>query len=265
MLIFAIDDELPLLRDAERSIRKAAPDAALMTFELATDAIDAIVEQSLAPDIAFCDIEMPGLSGLEFAVRLKTLSPKTRIVFVTGYDSYAVQAFKLKVHGYLMKPLQASDVLEEIKYLPHPPEPVPDKLVVQCFGHFEVFWQGKPLRFSRSKTKELLAYLVDREGAYCTSGEIICALWEDETEISKAKTYLRVLINDLTGALNAIGMRDTLLKRRGQWAVDCDRLDCDYYRMLSGDMEAVNAYTGQYMVDYSWAEFTVARLHFRKQ
>ena len=86
-----------------------------------------------------------------------------------------------------------------------------------------------------------------------------------ETEISKAKTYLRVLINDLTGALNAIGMRDTLLKRRGQWAVDCDKLDCDYYRMLHGDMDAVNAFTGQYMVDYSWAEFTVARLHFGKQ
>lgn len=208
---------------------------------------------------------MPGLSGLEFAVRLKTLSPETRIVFVTGYDSYAVQAFKMKVHGYLMKPLRASDVLDELSYLPRPPEPVPSKLAVQCFGHFEVFWQGKPLRFSRGRTKELLAYLVDREGAYCTAGEIISALWEDSAEESSAKVYLRVLTNDLSNALSAIGMRDVLLKRRGQWAVDCVRLDCDYYRMRDGDMEAVNAYSGQYMIDYSWAELTGARLHFQKQ
>ena len=84
MLIFAIDDEPPMLRDARRAIAEAAPDAALITFDSAESALDAIREQSLSPDIIFSDIEMPGLSGLKFAVALKTASPDTRVVFVTA-------------------------------------------------------------------------------------------------------------------------------------------------------------------------------------
>ena len=52
---------------------------------------------------------------------------------------------------------------------------------------------------------------------------------------------------------------------RDQWAVDTELLDCDYYRMLKGDMDAVNAYQGEYMKQYSWAELTVGRLFFRNR
>ena len=67
------------------------------------------------------------------------------------------------------------------------------KLAVRCFGYFDVFYGDDPLIFSRAKTKELLAYLVDREGAACTGGEIELALWEDADAVKDTRHYLRIL------------------------------------------------------------------------
>ena len=57
-------------------------------------------------------------------------------------------------------------------------------------------------------------------------------------------------------------MEAVLIRQHQQWAVRQDLLDCDYYRMLAGDMEALNSFRGDYMTRYSWAELTAARLHF---
>ena len=264
MLIFALDDEPAMLAELHDAAAEAMPEAEIMDFMRAEKALEAMDGGKL-PDLVFSDVEMPGMDGLSFAVQIKNRAPGAKIVFVTGFSQYALEAYRRHVSGYLLKPVDADMIREELAALGlNADASQTDRLRVRCFGHFEVFWRDRPLTFARSRTKELFAYLVDREGAFCTAGEIINALWEDGEEGKDAKTYLRVLTNDLSVALGAVGMRDALLKRRGQWAVDCGRLDCDYYRMLSGDMDAVNAYQGQYMIDYSWAELTGARLHFRK-
>ena len=110
-----------------------------MCFERATDALEAIRARALSPDIAFSAIEMPGMSGLEFAVALRTVSPETRIVFVTAHSQYALDAFRVRAQGYIMKPLTAALVRTELDELPAEPEPASNRLRVQCFGSFEVF------------------------------------------------------------------------------------------------------------------------------
>ena len=266
MLIFAIDDEIAALEDLHGAIAQAEPSAEIMDFETAGAALAAIREQGKKPDVVFSDIRLPGMDGLNLAVRIKNEAPYAKIIFVTGYSQYMGEAYRRHVIGYLMKPATPEKIREEldaIELLQAAPEP--DKLRVQCFGSFEVFWHDKPLPFPRSKAKELLAYLVDREGAYCAAGEIVCALWEDGAEGKDAKGYLRVLTSDLSAVLKSIGMRDILLKKRGQLAIDRDKLDCDYYRMRDGDSAAVNAYQGEYMKQYSWAELTAGQLHFRNK
>ena len=264
MLIYAIDDEQAMLEELHEAIHDAEPGAEIRDFRKAKDLL-AEMASGPAPDVVFSDIRLPGMDGLSLAVQIKNQVPRTKIVFVTGYAQYALEAYKRHVHGYVLKPVDAARIREELDaiHLPEKPSET-DKLRIQCFGHFEVFWQNKPLHFSRIKAKELLAYLVNREGAYCTIGEIVTALWEDGAEGTNPKHYLRVLTSDLSAALDSVGMKDVLLKRRGQLAVDPEKLDCDFYRMLAGDMEAVNAYCGEYMVNYSWAELTGARLHFRE-
>lgn len=63
------------------------------------------------PDVAFLDIRMPGLTGLEVAGALAEASPHTRVVFVTAYDQYAIDAFERGAVDYLLKPV-ASERLQ---------------------------------------------------------------------------------------------------------------------------------------------------------
>jgi len=265
MLIFAIDDEpksLELLHDA---IAEAAPEADIRDYPLGTAAIDAITAQRLQPDIVFSDIQMPELDGLALAVRLKQVSPFSKIVFVTGYSEYSLDAFRLHASGYVLKPLEGGRIREEIENAYPPIVPAKDKLYIQCFGQFEVYWQHKSLMFGRRQTKELLAFLVDRKGAACTAEEIANILWEDETDMSALKHRIRELIRDLRKTLAGIGKEDIILRRSGQLAIQRDGVDCDYYRMLDGDMQAANAFRGEYMNQYSWAEITTGRLLFRNE
>ena len=262
MLIFIIDDEPIVLRASKEVVRRAVPDADLKAFESGDDALEYMQTTKEYPDTVFCDIEMPGTNGLDFAIKLKQLSPQSRIVFVTAYSEYALDAFRVHANGYILKPMNAMRVLEEIKASAeqHISKNRVDSLRVQCFGNFEVFWKGNPLLFARRQTKELFAYLVDRKGASCTMGEIGCALWEDSATAKNTSTQLRIRISDLRHTLANIGMEDLIIRRRGQVAIMADKLNCDYYRMLKGDMDAVNAYHGEYMVQYSWAEITAGQL-----
>ncbi len=263
MLIYAIDDEALILESLQRAIREAAPGARLRCFDRVSALLEAITAEGERPDVIFSDIEMPGLGGLELAVKLKTLSPDSRIVFVTGYSQYAVEAFRLHISGYVMKPVTAERVREELEQMGSAPAAPRNRLRVRCFGAFEVFWNGEPLSFSRSKTKELLAFLVDRRGERCTDGELISALWEGTGEPKQRKAYLRTLTADLRAVLSGIGMEELLIRDRRSWAIRPELLDCDYYRMLGGDMDAVNSYRGEYMSRYSWAEFTAGSLYFK--
>ncbi len=263
MLIFAIDDEENVLEEAVEIIARAAEGAQIRAFRRGAAALEAI-QQGSRPDVVFCDIEMPGITGLEFAVRLKELSPNTRIVFATAFEKYAVEAFRVKAHGYLLKPLDEAAIRTELAWLPGREETAGDRLVIRCFGHFDVFWRGEPVVFARKQSKELLAYLIDRRGAACTTEEITLALWENGADRKTEQNRFRVILNDLKSTLKKIGQEEILLREHRQLAIRTDRVDCDYYRMLDGDMDALNAYHGEYMTDYSWAELTNAQLHFRK-
>lgn len=138
------------------------------------------------------------------------------------------------------------------------------RLRVQTFGNFEVFYDETPIHFRRSRTKELLAYLIDRRGAGSTMGELISVLWEGRPDTDNVRSQLRSLIADLRTTLRAIGQESLIIKRRDLIAVDPSRVECDYYRFLSGDKTAGNSFRGEYMSNYSWAETTVGALQQKK-
>lgn len=271
MLIYAVDDEALMLETLRRTIAEVVPEAEIRCFTRAREVLQTLAEAAPQPDVIFSDIEMPGVSGLELAMKLKQIAPRSRIVFVTGFSKYAIDAYRMHISGYVMKPVTAARVREELSLLKMTPTPKaaePDKLTVRCFGAFEIFWKGEPLLFARSKTKELFAYLVDRKGELCTANEVIAALWEDDGDLERRKTYLRTLTADLQAVLGSIGMESVLIRQHRQWAIRPEKLDCDYYRMLAGDMEALNSYHGEYMSRYSWAEMTAGELEqerFRKK
>jgi len=107
MTTAVIAEDESLLRDELVSLlRSTWPDLDIAAAcEDGGSALEAIAEHR--PDVAFLDIRMPGLTGLEVAAAAAEVSPATRIVFVTAYDQYAIDAFERGAVDYLLKPVTA--------------------------------------------------------------------------------------------------------------------------------------------------------------
>ncbi|MCY0880485.1 MAG: LytTR family DNA-binding domain-containing protein [Firmicutes bacterium] len=73
-------------------------------------------------DVAFLDIQMPGISGMDLARQLKTIHPQLNLVFISAHDNYAVDAFALDVVDYLLKPVASVRIAETMRRLLHQPK-----------------------------------------------------------------------------------------------------------------------------------------------
>ncbi len=87
----------------------------LAECEDGASALEALVEHR--PHVAFLDIRMPGLTGLEVATAAAEVSPATQIVFVTAYDQYAIDAFERGAVDYLLKPITADRLAATVQRL----------------------------------------------------------------------------------------------------------------------------------------------------
>lgn len=255
MRIIAVDDERIALESLVSAIRAIVTEDEVVSFRYAEDALEYVKESSC--DIAFLDVEMAGMNGVELAEELKKYNSDINIVFCTGYGSYRDAAFRLHASGYLMKPITAEKVKQELENLRRP---ISDKkrLKIQAFGNFEVYLDGKPLTFKYSRTKELLAYLVDRIGAMCTVGEIIGILFGDE---GGREDYFQKLRRDLLSTLEEVGCSQAIVHKRGMLGIVVSEVQCDYYDCLSNKKDLATCYFGEYMSQYSFAEYTHAQLN----
>ncbi|MCL2628212.1 MAG: response regulator [Oscillospiraceae bacterium] len=262
MNILIVDDEKNPLEYLKRTVGGVVADAKITGFMKPSEALAHVSSTPKSHiDMAFLDIEMGGMNGLQLAKRLKDIYGKINIVFTTGYSKYAVDAYALHASGYLMKPISPEAVVEAIDHLRYPVKPVAKhRIRVQTFGNFEVFADEVPLKFLRSKTKELLAYLTMRKGALCTNSEVIAVIWEDRPYCEALQNQYRHLVLDLTKVLKKANAEDIIIRQRSALAIAADKITCDLYDFLEADADAVNNYTGEFMAQYSWAEFTNAYL-----
>ena len=258
MKAIAVDDELYMLEALEEAIRASSDIAQVEMFSSCSAALAYAAETPI--DIAFLDINMRGIGGLGLAEKLIALHPRCKIVFCTGYQEYAVSAFQLHVSGYLMKPITAEAVQKEIDHIKGV-KAAEKLLTIKCFGNFEVFYNGEILPFKRKKAKELLAVLVDRNGAGMTAKQICAMLFPDDTDDTKNAAYLRQLILDLKNTLKLIQAEDVLRHDTPYYRIDTHLVRCDYLSFLETGKPQFH---GEYMTQYSWAEETCAMLQFKK-
>lgn len=250
MKVLLIDDEeLQLLRLEKEARLAFGENTEFFTFSNPLEAIKELGNTMI--DIAFLDIEMPGMNGIMLAKELKKINPLINIIFVTAYDNYALEAYKLHASGYLSKPVSASKIKEEIEALRYPIVLDSDKKIqVKCFGNFEIFYQGQPIKFAYQKSKELFAYLIDREGSAINVNELNAVLWEEDHP-----SYLRNLIADIQQTLKSYNSGDIFVKQRNQYSIDVNKIYCDAYEYKKGNPNAIRLYRGEYMSQYPWALF----------
>jgi len=268
MKILAADDERLALKALVDNVTLAVPGATIYSFQKPRELLEFAKDNPC--DIAFLDIQMRGINGIDVAKELKEIQPGINVIFVTGFSDYAVEAFKMHANGYLMKPVTAEDIKKEIEHIVVKKDSVEEKpeskskLYVQCFGAFEVFFNGKPVEFNRSKAKEVFAYLVHRNGAAVNSPDIAGIIWEDGIFDTSRQKQLQTIISDLRKTFSEIGYEDIVIRNKLGLSVNKKMFDCDVYRFVKGDVDAINSYLGEYMTNYYWAEFTTDYLDTMK-
>lgn len=195
---------------------------------------------------------------LQQAYQLKREIAGISIVLIANNGDYAMEAFQMGAADYLVKPVSGACMqaaLHRARCLCH----------VECrriwartFGHFDLFVDGQPVLFSRQRSKEIMAYLVDRWGGVATNQQIMADLWEDRAGDESARACFQTDFKTLRADLKRAGASQILHSTRGQKWVDTDRMDCDYYHLMQGHAGALALFNGQYMTEYSWAEESTA-------
>ena len=126
-------------------------------------------------------------------------------------------------------------------------------VTVRAFGSFRVFFNGLPLHFKYERSREMLAYLIDRNGAFCTKAELSGVLFGRE---NGHDAYMKKLREDMLNTLHDCGCSACIITQRGRMAVNRRQLSCDYYDWLDGVSGIKHPFRGEYMSQYAWAEQT---------
>lgn len=207
-------------------------------------------------DVALLDVNMPGASGIDLARAVKHDSPETAIVFLTGYADFAVDAFAMHASGYVLKPVSRERLREELEHAAPEKARGVARVEARTFGNFDLLVDGRPVAFARSMAKELLAYLVDRRGSAVTRREAFAVLWEHGRYDRPMQKQLDAVIRSMRSTLEDNGVGDIVEMQRGTLRIVPERINCDLYRFIKGDSQAVSSFLGEYLSSYPWARTT---------
>jgi len=259
MKVAYIDDELYALENFKYTCKDIEEIENVECFDNYMELLDYLKYNDVS--LVFADINMPGVNGLELIKYIKDIDDNIEVVYVTGYDEYALKAFEVGAFGYILKPYTVDKVKKVIEKSEKLHISRSKKLVeVKTFGRFDVFVDGKTLFFSNKKAKELFALLIDRRGGIVTMEQAIDILWEERLLDDSTKTLYRIAAKNLRDTLAKEGCVDVLIESRGQRSLDIKKIKCDYYDFINEPSKNKYLFNGEYMSDYSWGEFTLAKL-----
>lgn len=262
MKILAVDNEPEALDYLTAILRKLRPEDEIVAFGSPEDYLQYPDKKSLRA--AFLDINLGKMSGIQLAMDLKQYAPLCNIIYVTAYSEFAYAALQTRPSGYVTKPYTEADIRTEFEHLRYPHDSFhhnTDKLLVKTFGNFEVIDRNdRPLHFSRSISREIFAYLIDQCGFPVTGKDIATDVLEqheyDRSVSKKLSQYVTNLFRDLEDS----GYPNVVIRQNRQLYVDKNMVECDLYDLQDGVPGAADAYHGEYMIEYSWAEASASRL-----
>ena len=258
MKVICVDDERLLMEDTVALCLELDQVDEAKGFTRPAEALRWL-EQERA-DVALLDIDMPGMTGLELAAAIREIWPDMPVIFLTGYSQYALEAYAVHPTSYLLKPVKKEKLASEIAYAlaasPRSQRSRTCRIEARTFGNFDLLVDGKPVAFRQAKCKELLAYLIDRQGASVTRREAFAVLWEDRLYDRPMQKQFDVIIRSLRATLTDCGVGEIFVLQSAAMRVNPELLSCDAWRYLKGDREAARAFRGEYMSNYSWANLT---------
>lgn len=259
MKIILVDDELSALNaflpnvvddlDIECKMFMGAPRAALEYVRVN------------CVDVAFLDVRMPEIDGIDLAERMLTVKPAIKIVFISAYarDEKAIsERLNGRVAGFCHKPYSADGVKRLLASLNA--ESAQPKLFIRTFDAFDLFANGVAVDFSSSKAKELLALLTDARGSFVTIDTACGNLWADRNAELGKRLY-RDAVCRLRLTLKEVGAESLVTFERGRAVINTKAASCDMWDFLKNG----GAFSGRYMPQYDWSIVTEAMLEQLKK
>ncbi|MCR5699117.1 MAG: hypothetical protein K6G52_05675 [Treponemataceae bacterium] len=127
-------------------------------------------------------------------------------------------------------------------------------LVVKTFGNFTLLYDDKVIKFSRTKSSELIAYLIYKNGSSVNTKELLAVLYGDYADSARYGASLRLLISDIKHTLAELEVQNFFIAEYNNFRINPEAVKCDYYDFLAGDKTIMKTFTGEFMSQYSWAE-----------
>lgn len=227
MKYLILDDELYARKGLEKIIKEYDKTAECMSTHSPVQALEYLQKEKI--EVILSDIQMPEMNGIDFVKRVKEISPESAVILVTAYQNYMLDAFRLYVTGYILKPVNPDELKEALEHLRPLKANTKQKIVAKCYGNFDFFVDGKSIHFLRSKAKELLAYLIWMQGSSITTAEAMAVLFGDKEVTRSLSSQMQTIISSLKRTLEEAGVGELLRKETNSLSINADMITCDLY------------------------------------
>ncbi|WP_027633996.1 response regulator [Clostridium hydrogeniformans] len=231
MRTIIIDDEEPVLQLMKIIMRKNKHLDIVGEFTDSKKALEGILK--LLPDVVFIDIEMPCMDGIELANKILEFDENIQIVFVTAYEKYALEAFKVNAVNYILKPIIEKELNATVKRLLRNYSVRVDDFIenksnkILSLGTFKVYGKkDKLISWSTAKVQELFAYFVYMRGEEIDKWILCDILWPDYLP-KKAEHNLHSTIYRLKASLKSVDIENVVKYRKGKYSIDLNNFNCD--------------------------------------
>ncbi|MCU6763630.1 putative two-component response-regulatory protein YehT [uncultured Roseburia sp.] len=260
MKAIIVDDEKLALKQFEIESRGIPGFQLEAVFTNPLQALDYLKDHPV--EVVLSDIEMPGMNGIIFGKRVRELYPDIVFIIITGYEQYAMDAFKIKADYYLLKPYNYEEIVYVLKRAKLLAKAMKKRVRIRTFGRFDLFIDGKVVYIPNVKAKELLALCVDHRGGTVTMEEAIDKLWGERVYDEKVKNLYRKAVMVIRNVFKENSLGDVFVSTRGACSIDYEAVECDYFQYMDGtdSQNTELLLMGSYLSEYSWAEETAAVL-----
>ncbi|OBR65215.1 hypothetical protein A7K91_00635 [Paenibacillus oryzae] len=266
--VLLMDDELTILEDLELML---GSDDRIQIVGAFHDPLELLKNlPALKADCLFMDIEMPGINGIELAAQIQAAGTDMEIIFVTAYNHYATQAFEVHAMDYLLKPIRPERLAKAIDRVirqresKQPPGREEKSCVIHSLGTFEIKVGASRVKWTRSKSRELMAYMLQHEGKWLSKYKLCDEQWRDY-EPERALAYLQTSIYSLRKNLREAGCNGLLIEysedkyrlQAGEVEWDTRNFEAAYSRFIQtgspvAAREALALYRGEYLEGEDW-------------
>ncbi|MDF2723544.1 MAG: hypothetical protein K0Q59_3219 [Paenibacillus sp.] len=239
MKAFIVDDEQPAIDMLHILLEEDGRIEVIGTYRKPMDALEGII--TLKPDVVFLDIQMPLMNGLELAEHMLELDSALEIVFVTAYDHYALEAFKVNAIDYLLKPVAETGLKRSLsrlfkrKHVPaSAPAPRQPAISIRCFGGFDVMGnepERAVIAWRTVKAQELMAYLFLKRGKEISKWQLIEDIWPN-CSLEQVHSNLHTTIYQVRKTLRQYGVHAAIHFRNAHYRLEATGLSSDVEQFI---------------------------------